>query len=542
VILPPAARIFVSEFAARHRLGFGVVAIYIALLVARRLVAPMTDLDEGQFVGMTPLPLSTAAFYMLAVFSFGFAGDVAARQSMYPSRLFVLPVTTTALTFWPMLFGTASVAVLGLAAQIAPWPEGIHPPPWTILLVVVVLAWIQALTWMPYPLRGLRIAAAVGVLTVMDVGLVVAIELKWPAAVVAAGLVPLLPLAYLTAYAAVARARRGDEPDWSHAAAAEAPTSVPALGRGFISAMDAQTWSEWQAYGWSLPAWVAILTTIGSAALFADAGYERLLWIKLEVILAAPPIMASFVTASVSRGRAAVADDYGLPPFLATRPLASAALVTAKLRAAAWSTLAAWALVIVIVPIALFLSGNWSTVADRVLRLRDVIGTFRTAIFLLLVLALLAGLTWKRLVLSMHIGLRGRPWLVRLHFGITVVFLIGLMIVVGPLNRTLRDHVDWQIAAWKALPWMMGALVVAKLALAGWMFARLQRERLLTDRAIIARAAWWSVAVFALYGVLSWMASTPHVSRHLLMLFAILVTPLARLSAAPLALAWNRHR
>ena len=535
---------FVSELAVRHRLGVAAVAIYILALVTQRVVAPVIDPDEGRFVGMTSLPMSTAVFYLLAVFSFGFTGDVAARQSMYPSRLFVLPVTTRALTFWPMLFGTASIVVVGLAAQVAPWPQGIHPPLWTIALAVVVLAWIQAFTWMSYPLRGLRIAAAVGVLTVMDVGLVVAIELRIPAAVMVAVLLPLLPLGYLTALAAVARARRGDVPDWSGASAAVARSAAAfrAHGRRFTSAMDAQTWFEWHAYGWSLPTWVAILTTIEGAALFADAGYERLLWIKLGVVMATPPIMASFVAASVRRADMTSRDEAGLPPFLATRPLTSAALVAAKLRAAAWSTLAAWAVVIVIVPIALHLSNNWSIVTDRVQRLRDVIGTARTAALLLLVLALAVALTWKRLMLSMYVGLSGRPWLVRLHFGVTLAFLVGLLILLGPLGRRLRDNVDWQVAAWNVLPWMLGTLVVVKLALAGWVFARLQGERLLTDRAIIAHAVWWTGCVFALYGALAWMASTPHIARHLLMFFAILVTPLARISAAPLTLAWNRHR
>ena len=35
--------------------------------------------------------------YVLAVFSFGLAGDLTARHSMYPARLFTLPVSTAAL-------------------------------------------------------------------------------------------------------------------------------------------------------------------------------------------------------------------------------------------------------------------------------------------------------------------------------------------------------------------------------------------------------------------------------------------------------------
>ena len=51
--------------------------------------------------------------YFLAVFSFGLSGDLAARQSMYPARMFTLPVTTAALAGWPMLYGTAAMAACG---------------------------------------------------------------------------------------------------------------------------------------------------------------------------------------------------------------------------------------------------------------------------------------------------------------------------------------------------------------------------------------------------------------------------------------------
>src|SRR5213594_1192514 len=77
---------------------------------------------------------------------------------------------------------------------------------------------------------------------------------------------------------------------------------------------------------------------------------------------------------------------------------------------------------------------------------------------------------------------------------------------------------------------------------APWIATRLDRNRLLGDRALVAGAACWVLAVFALYGVLVWFFSTPFVAHYLLALIAILAVPLARISAAPLALAWNRHR
>ena len=51
-----------------------------------------------------------------------------------------------------------------------------------------------------------------------------------------------------------------------------------------------------------------------------------------------------------------------------------------------------------------------------------------------------------------------------------------------------------------------------------------------------------NLALLALYFALAWIVPDMLIRRHLLVLVAILEIPLARLSAAPLALAWNRHR
>jgi hypothetical protein len=59
---------------------------------------------------------------------------------------------------------------------------------------------------------------------------------------------------------------------------------------------------------------------------------------------------------------------------------------------------------------------------------------------------------------------------------------------------------------------------------------------------LIAGAICWDVVVFALYGLLTWLVPTLIFRSYVLALIAILGVPLARLSAAPLALAWNRHR
>src|SRR2546421_8956613 len=162
------------------------------------------------------MPLVATFTYFLAVFTFGLDGDLAARQSMYPARLFTLPVTTAALSGLPMLYGSACMMILWLLTRaFALWPSGILVPwIWPALMAASLLAWTQALTWMPYPLPGLRIIVAVLWLGTIDTIAILALHFNARESLMLGILAPQIPLAYLVARFAVARARRGDVPDW----------------------------------------------------------------------------------------------------------------------------------------------------------------------------------------------------------------------------------------------------------------------------------------------------------------------------------------
>jgi hypothetical protein len=175
---------------------------------------------------------------------------------------------------------------------------------------------------------------------------------------------------------------------------------------------------------------------------------------------------------------------------------------------------------------------------ERAQRMNDAIGTPRAVAFALLILGGFIVSTWKQLVQSLHIGLTGREWLIR---G-SVLFTLTLLLLVGPTVEWIIDSRSVQRALWEALPLILAGLVGLKMSAAAWIATRLDRSRLLGERALVAGAACWLVAVLALYGVLVWFFSTPFIARYVLALVAILAIPLARLSAAPLALAWNRHR
>ena len=502
------------------------------------------NLDDAQsFAIVVVVPLTATFTYFLAVFSFGLAGDLAARQSMYPARMFTLPVTTAALAGWPMLYGTAVMAIVWLAMRLfAVWPSGIDVPLiWPALVAAALLAWTQALTWMPYGLPGLRVIVAVLWLAVIDTVVLLAIHYKAPEPVMVAILAPQVPLAYLAARFAVARARRGDVPDWRgmFARVGEIADVLPRPRDRFPSPARAQMWFEWRRHGRSLPAWVGILLPFELALLFAaNNNTPALVFLILLGVLLTPPFMAGFAAATLRTSNPLVRDSYGVTPFIATRPLTSAALIAAKLKMTIWSTLAAWLLVLVAIPLALTLSGTWPVVIEQVSRGIALVGTPRAIVIVLLGFSGLLASTWKQLVQSLYIGLTGREWVIK-----SSVFLaLSFLAIIGPIAQLIHDNRDVQAAIWDALPWILAALVCVKMSAAAWIATRLYRSRLLSDHTLVTGAACWLVLVLALYGLLAWLVSGPLIPRYYLALVAILEIPLARLSAAPLALAWNRHR
>jgi hypothetical protein len=535
------------EFRQRHRWGLIAVAGYLLVVATIKLLI----LDPGQivkledarsFAAVVVVPLSVTFTYFLAVFSFGLAGDIAARQSIYPTRLFTLPVTTDALAGWPMLYGTIAAAILWLVTRLlAVWPSEFHVPViWPALMAASLLAWTQALVWMPYGLPGLRVVIAMLWLATFEAMVLLAINFNISEPVMVALVAPQIPLAYLAARFAVARARRGDVPDWrgTFARLGQIADVLPRRRRNFHSPAGAQTWFEWRRYGRSLPAMVALLLPFELALLAAVSDTPALVFLMLFIVLFTPPFMAAFAAATVSRSNPGVSDSYSVTPFIATRPLSDATLIAAKLKATIWSTLAAWTLLLFALTLTLTLSDIWPMLIERARRLSQVIGTPRVVAIVLLLISGLIVATWKQLVQSLYIGLSGREWLIRAN----AFLLLAFLVVAGPIADWIIDNSDVQGTLWDAIPLILAILVGGKMSAASLVAIRLYRSKLLSDRALVTGAAVGLVAVLALYGLFVWLLSTPLFPRYVLALLAILPIPLARLSAAPLALAWNRHR
>ena len=535
------------EFGSRHRWGMIAIVVYLLALAATKLLilesGQAVTLDSPESFALVVMVPMTASFtYFLAVFSFGLEGDLGRRESIYPARMFTLPVTTAALAGWPMLLGVLAVVLLWPAARfLAVWPSGLYMPlVWPGALAAAFLAWMQVFMWMPYGLPGLRVIVAVVWLTMIDVIVILAIHFKISETMMVAGLVPLVPVAYFAARAAVARARRGDVPDWRPAFARlrEIGSSRVYRREEFRSAAGAQLWFEWKRFGWSLPFAVAMLLPFELLVLFAATDAPMLVFLILVIVLLTPPFMAAFTAASIRKSNPYASDSYVLTPFLATRPVTSAAIIAAKLKAMMWSTLAAWLLVLIAAPLGLVWSDTWPIVTKAVRAIAAIIGVPRATVILLLILALLIASTWKQLVQNLYIGLTGREWVIRASIFLTLCFIV----LLGPLAQWIIDDRQVQAELWDALPLILAILAAIKMTAAMSIAVRLVKSTLLSDRALVIWALCWCGVVLALYGLLVWIVSTPLFPRYVLALVAILAIPLARFSASPLALAWNRHR
>jgi hypothetical protein len=541
----PAAA-FAWEFRHRHRWYLIALAAY---LMALGLMKPLF-LAPGHIVRFDPpdgfaafgvVPFAVTFFYLISVFTFGLTGDVAARQSIYPPRLFTLPVSSAALAGWPMLYGTVTMAAVWLiAVTLARWPWGVELPLlWPGLMTVVVLAWLQAFAWMPYGLRGIRVGIAVIVLTALNATVMTAIELKLSQTALVAFLTPQLPIAYLCAWVAVARARRGHVPDWSFSFAGPGTRDDERPRPPFRSTAAAQFWLEWRKHGRSLPVLVGIVVPFELSVLFIS-GYGSK-WFVFEVltfVLLTPILMAAFVSATVSKANPFAREVYGVTPFAATRPLTTAAMIAAKLKMATVSTMVAWLVLLTAMAIGFAWSAADSVLIDWAEWWVNRIGIWRASVAALIVLGELIILTWTMLVQGLFIGLTGRQWLVRTIGIATLVFIMA----IGPLYEWLLDSAAARAWLWNW--WQLFPLVLAvlKIVAAIWVASRLVRSRLVSDRALLIGAAGWMLAVFSLHAVLVWWVDMPYVPPHLLLLIAILAVPLVRVSAAPLALDWNRHR
>jgi hypothetical protein len=478
--------------------------------------------------------------YVAAVLSYGFECRLEATQSGFPARLFTLPVRTSMLVGWPMLQGVTAVTLLWLAwSCLALRPSGVEVSlGFTALVAGAFVAVLQALLWSPFRLPWLRVIVALLVLPLL-------VLVPWFARTFA-GLsdrtllivfAALIPLAYLAALVGVSRARHGDTPLWQGVLRRQVAGS-PSPRPPFATAARAQLWFEWRSHGLTFPLLVGGLLALQLAW---SLHVERWSLGKLPMAIPLPfaaLLLAPFLGCFLGKSGTAAANNLPLSSFTAARPVGCGELVAAKVKVAALNSLAAWTLVLLAVSFWVLhsagsgeLSAVWSALVLRCQSWRA------GGLVVLGALALLL-LIWKLQVDSFFLGLAGRRWL----------FAGGLVVYACAFTSALLLLAKWAVQQDFFDPFLhnaggwVGGAVALKLLAAGVLVRSLLRRRLVGKLILARLLAGWLLAAVVLSAFAAVVLPAGSVSLPLVAGVVVLCLPLTRLAAAPLALAWNRHR
>ena len=531
----------------RHR--WVLIAIAVWFLVISSLSHALSD---GVIFGMDLFVHKDAIIFMLLlaicplicglfpIFVYSYGADIASKQSIFPTRMFTLPITTRDLVGWPMLYGTIIVALTWLAvASFVLRPIWVNAPLWwPAFFLASCLAWIQAMSWRPFGLPGLRMVATV----VPIVVLVKIASLCWmdhvPEPVVSLLLGCTILPAYVVALRGVARARRGDQPDWQWLVgwARNITERFSLRGKDFASQTRAQVWFEWRRHGLGfriaaglMILFLAMLITVARQnPLSPDSPIRSPMLLLIVPLFAAVAFGGSWGNCgNTRRGKA-------IPAFLATRPMTSAGLVWAKMKAAAICVAVVWGMTLAVVVLMVLWTGSWSELARHWNMLTNDFSTVQKAAMVTLGAVLLPAATWKPMISNMFWGLTGRTWV----WNVGVMVMLAVLVLVLPFAGWLIEHQKYHAG----LTWALRLAAALKLLLGAWLIRVIVRRRLIEARLVKRLLGAWLLTTASLTGLLCWLIPAGLASWHLITACVVLVMPLVRISLAPIALAWNRHR
>jgi hypothetical protein len=465
------------------------------------------------------------------LFIFGTAGIFAAQGA--PSRLYALPVPTSSLVAWHMLpamtlmmlFSAASSFALNAAFDLG-WP--VWGP---ALFAAVAVAALQATIWFTE-----KSAWVVVALTLTVGGLGFWFKSRYgqpfsqptrlwntvtPAEV--ATMLAMAALAYFAAVVGVSRNRRGDAcPSLGVQAWLDRQFDrAPRLGQPFSTPLRAQSWYEWRQKGWAMPAMVGFGVVVGCCLWLAfsrDATDLVAGFVAGGALLAVAGLLGGIIM-----GNSGTSDvNFGMGPFLATRPITNIDMARIILKTAAKSVFFAWliwmiAFLIVYAVLLLFRAAP-PPMLPRQLGWWYFPG--------MLVVA------WMIVGLLASGSLTGRSQLFVIWFGLLLLVRIGLALFsLLALSRAAREPFDQGVHA------ASGALFV--LATVG-AFIAAYRRGLIGWPMVAAAASVWAAAS-AFLALADGMATSRNLPLYVLLVGGIALA-LAPLAAAPLALAWNRTR
>jgi hypothetical protein len=455
------------------------------------------------------------------------------------NRLYAYPISSASLVAWRLLPGMLMIAI-----ETVLWTAAINAifhlnwPLWgPAMFAAAALACVSAAGWIADRSRWIIftltvVAVVLGFWFKSRFGGMFSDPLHQWAELTPSEFFTLLAFAgaaYWIAVIGVARNRRG-EPPFTLGLIARLErlfdrlfdhTSAPRPA--FRTPADAQFWFECRNL-WLMPVAVlavliACMTIFLGAWLLGGPEPQQLveaLWMGSRIMLGVAAL------GGLVMGNIGGAGDLKMGPYLATRPMTTAAMVRSLLRAAAVSLLLAWAAwaaaVLAVYGILWACGAAPSPWLPKALDWRDIPATFVGS--------------WIILAGWISLALTGRATLiVRMLVALTSTYIGVAVAAKFALSPEMHAMVFHAIAAGLGAVFLIGT--------AGALAIGRRRGLIDTPTAWSALAAWSALVVV---GVLLFPYSEAIPATSYLLAVGVLALAVAPLAAAPLALAWNRHR
>jgi hypothetical protein len=530
-----AGQAILWQFWRRHHWGLSIDLVFLAIAPA---IVAFFPIDNKRLVAdVLGFPGIAVLTHLVGIFSYGFEADLAKKESGYPQRGFVLPVSNWTLTSWPAMSGATAIVAAWLVMAVGVWRPGGYAPPvwWPGVALSTLLAISQAVGWTPFSHYWLRFflavvagsalaatgALAIGLFADKEMLLVGAFTVTWT-------------LSFAAAYIGVGRARRGEPVTcrWLDRLGSRLAKSNRAARGAFRSPLRAQLWFEMRRNGWMMPLFVATMLLCVLPMLLLRPGPAVPAWRVLAIVCGLPPLLAGVVALGFGK-----ADPFQrgvlLPQFMATRPVSCARLVGAKMLAAALTVLISCGIELAVLLPWFFRSDNHQSLSA----LWHGVSTWKVVTVAVLAVASWMVLSWRQLAGGLWVALTGREWVGIVNayaFSSFVLsaFVVGLWLFYHPERLELVPGF---------VPWCLAAMLIAKTAAGVWCARQLLLRRLIAARTVATFFVVWCAVAASVCGAILWLAPAG-VSAGQLICGAALVVPFTRLAGAPLALAFNRHR